>query len=39
VGSSALPVPYSSGWLFLDLNHAVALAGSNPPADPQAQQG
>ena len=38
VGGSALPSPYSYGWLFLDLNTTVAAAGNNPPIDPRADQ-
>jgi len=38
VGSSALPVPYAYGWLFLDLNTTVAAAGSVPPVDSRADQ-
>jgi hypothetical protein len=38
VGSSALPVPYSSGWFYMDLNTSVAQAGSNPPFDPSVSQ-
>ncbi len=33
VGGSTLPVPYSSGWLYMDLNTYVAAAGYNPPVD------
>ncbi len=38
VGGSALPVPFQSGWLFLDLNTTVNPAGSVPPEDPAAAQ-
>src|SRR5262249_31779422 len=38
VGGADLPVPFSFGWLFLDLNTVVAAAGSNPPVDPRAAQ-
>ncbi|HVR09229.1 MAG TPA: hypothetical protein VMW75_14360 [Thermoanaerobaculia bacterium] len=38
VGGASLPVPYSFGWLWLDLNTTVAPAGSNPPIDPAASQ-
>jgi hypothetical protein len=38
VGGAAFPVPYPFGWLFLDLNTAVAPAGSVPPEDPTAAQ-
>jgi hypothetical protein len=39
VGGSNLPVPFAFGWLYLDLNTAVAAAGNNPPEDPGAAQG
>ena len=38
VGGSTLPVPYSSGWLYMDLNTYVAQAGSNPPVDSSVSQ-
>jgi hypothetical protein len=38
VGSGALPVPFTSGWLDLDLNTTVTPAGAVPPADPAAAQ-
>jgi hypothetical protein len=38
VGGAAFPVPYSFGWLYLDLSTAVAPAGSVPPEDPVAAQ-
>jgi hypothetical protein len=38
VGGTALPVPYSFGWLSLDLNTPVAAAGPVPPVDPLAAQ-
>jgi hypothetical protein len=38
VGGPALPVPYSSGWFYLDLNASVAAAGNNPPVDPTVSQ-
>ncbi len=38
VGGSGLPVPFSFGWQFLDLNQANVLAGANPPEDPLAAQ-
>jgi hypothetical protein len=38
VGSAQLPVSFNSGWLLLDLNTTVALAGAVPPADPAAAQ-
>jgi hypothetical protein len=38
VGSSALPVPFGSGWLFIDLNTTVT-GSPNPTEDPAAAQG
>ena len=38
VGGADLPVPFNFGWLYLDLNTAVAAAGNNPPEDPLAAQ-
>jgi hypothetical protein len=38
VGGTSFPVPYSFGWLYLDLNTVVSAAGSNPPVDPGAAQ-
>jgi hypothetical protein len=38
VGASSLPVPYSFGWLYLNMNTTVAPAGSNPPEDPALAQ-
>jgi hypothetical protein len=38
VGSTALPVPYSFGWMYLNLNVSVAAAGANPAEDPLAAQ-
>ncbi len=38
VGGAAFPVPFSFGWLYLDLNTTVAAAGANPPVDPAAAQ-
>jgi hypothetical protein len=38
VGGADLPVPFAFGWLYLNLNTAVAAAGSNPPEDPTAAQ-
>ncbi len=38
VGGPDFPVPFNFGWLYLDLNTAVAAAGPNPPADPSASQ-
>lgn len=39
VGSSALPLTFASGWLFLNLNTNVTQAGSNPLSDPLSTQG
>ena len=38
VGGTALPVPFSFGWLYLNLNTTVTAAGNNPPEDPAAAQ-
>jgi len=38
VGGSALPVPFNVGWIYLNLNTAVAPAGSVPPVDGEAAQ-
>jgi hypothetical protein len=38
VGGADLPVPFAFGWLYLNLNTAVAAAGANPPEDPSAAQ-
>ncbi|HEV2845807.1 MAG TPA: hypothetical protein VG477_13225, partial [Thermoanaerobaculia bacterium] len=38
VGGPDLPVPFDSGWMFLNLNTAVPAAGPNPPEDPDAAQ-
>jgi hypothetical protein len=38
VDGAAFPVPFDFGWLFLDLNTAVTIAGANPPEDPVAAQ-
>jgi len=38
VGGSAFPVPFTFGWLYLDLNTTVAAAGNNPPEDTAAAQ-
>jgi hypothetical protein len=37
VGGAALPVPFSSGWLFLNLNTVVNVS-ANPPEDPSLKQ-
>ncbi|MDP9121453.1 MAG: hypothetical protein M3O15_08820 [Acidobacteriota bacterium] len=39
VNSSDLPVPFSFGWMQIDLNSANPPAGPNPPVDPPAAQG
>jgi len=38
VGGATLTVPFSFGWMYLDLNTTVAAAGANPPVDPAAAQ-
>jgi hypothetical protein len=38
LGGASFPVPFQSGWLFLDLNTTVTPAGSVPPEDPAAAQ-
>lgn len=38
VGGPEFPVPFNFGWLYLNLNTAVAAAGANPPEDPAASQ-
>ena len=39
VGGADLPVaPYNFGWLYLNLNTTVTVAGNNPPEDPAAAQ-
>jgi len=38
IGSAQFPVPFESGWVYLDLNTTVAPAGSVPPEDPAAAQ-
>ncbi|MDP9121322.1 MAG: hypothetical protein M3O15_08130 [Acidobacteriota bacterium] len=38
VGSAALPMPFSFGWVFLDLNSSPLPAGTNPPVDGKAAQ-
>jgi hypothetical protein len=38
VGSNAFPVPYASGWAYMNLNTTVTPAGANPPEDPAAAQ-
>ncbi len=36
IGGPALPVSFTSGWLYLNLNTTVTAAGANPPVDPLA---
>jgi hypothetical protein len=38
VNGASFPVPFSFGWLFMDMNTTVAAAGANPPVDPAAAQ-
>jgi hypothetical protein len=38
VDGDAFPVSFDFGWLFLNLNTTVAVAGNNPPEDPVAAQ-
>jgi hypothetical protein len=38
VDSDIFPIPFDFGWLYLNLNTAVAAAGNNPPEDPTAAQ-
>jgi hypothetical protein len=38
VGSSALPVSFNSGWVYLDLSNTIN-GNPNPPSDPAAAQG
>ena len=38
VDGAAFPVPYDFGWLYLDLNTTVTIAGAVPPEDPIAAQ-
>ncbi|HXO18604.1 MAG TPA: hypothetical protein VOA87_01640 [Thermoanaerobaculia bacterium] len=38
IGGPAFPIPFSFGWIFLNLNTTVAAAGNNPPEDPAAAQ-
>jgi len=38
INSPSLPVPFNSGWIFLDLNTTIA-GNPNPPFDPAAAQG
>lgn len=38
VGKLPLPVRYPFGWLYMNLNGAIAAAGAVPPEDPNAAQ-
>jgi len=38
VNGAELPVPFDFGWLYLNLNTTVAVAGADPPEDPAAAQ-
>jgi hypothetical protein len=38
VGGADLPVPFTFGWMYLNLNTTVVAAGANPPEDPAAAQ-
>jgi hypothetical protein len=38
IGGASFPVPFTFGWLYLNLNTTVAAAGNNPPEDPAAAQ-
>lgn len=38
VGKLPLPVRYPFGWMYLNLNETILLAGPNPPEDPAAAQ-
>jgi hypothetical protein len=38
VGAANFPVPYTFGWIYLNLNQSNAAAGLNPPEDPLAAQ-
>jgi len=38
VGGAMLPVPFISGWSYLNLNTMVTPAGNVPPVDPNAAQ-
>ncbi len=38
VGGPTFAVPYSFGWLYLNMNTTVVAAGANPPEDPAAAQ-
>jgi hypothetical protein len=38
VGSAALPVSFTSGWVYLDLNQSNSASSGNPSADPLAAQ-
>jgi hypothetical protein len=38
VAGANLPVPYSFGFAYLNLNHSTPFAGANPPANPDRAQ-
>jgi hypothetical protein len=38
VGGPAFPVPFTFGWIYLNLNQTSVVAGPNPPEDPLAAQ-
>jgi len=38
VDGPTLPVPFTFGWIYLNLNTTNAVAGANPPEDPAAAQ-
>lgn len=38
IGTSSLPVPFPSGWIYFNLSTFVVQAGANPPEDPAAAQ-
>jgi len=38
VGGATLPVPFNTGWTYLNLNTLVVPAGPVPPVDPEAAQ-
>jgi hypothetical protein len=38
VGSALFPVPFNSGWAYLNLNTTVTASATNPPFDPASAQ-
>jgi hypothetical protein len=38
IGGEDFPVPFTFGWIYLNLNTTVTPAGANPPEDPAAAQ-